>query len=145
MVLDFTNHKATLYDEGDNRLSATSLPQIGKALAGILTHAQATENRIVRVSEVIVTQNQLLKIAEGVRPDVQWEVSKVPASAVLNGGLEQVKAGDFSMPAIMKVLAGTVGAGDVYGAAYDETDNELLGIEELGEEGLKSLVAKSLA
>ena len=34
---------------------------------------------------------------------------------------------------------------DVYGSAYDETDNELLGIKELAEEDLKKRVAEKLA
>ncbi|PMD29423.1 NAD(P)-binding protein [Hyaloscypha variabilis F] len=144
-LLDFANHKANLFDEGDNRMTSTSLPNVGKAIASILKNAKATENKIVRISEVIVTQNGLLKIAEEVRPDIKWEISKVPTSAILKQGLDGVAAGDFSMPTVMKILTGTVAAGDTYGAAYDETDNELLGIKEFSEEDLKKLVAEKLA
>lgn len=143
--LDFANHKATLFDEGDNRMSSTSLPNIGKAIAGILKNSEATKNKIVRTSEVILTQNKLLRIAEVVRPDITWEISKVPASAVLKEGLDGVSAGDFSEPVFMKILTGTAAAGDIYGGAFDETDNELFGIKELTEEDLKKLVAGKLA
>ncbi|KAI0123779.1 hypothetical protein BJ170DRAFT_94808 [Xylariales sp. AK1849] len=145
ILLDFVNHKATLFDEGDNRISSTSQPNVGRALAGILKNPEATENRIVRVSEVILSQNELLRIAEGLRPDIKWEISKVQASAVLKEGLDGLGAGDFTFPVIMKIIAGTAAAGDVYGAAYDQTDNELLGIKELTEEDLKKLVAAKLA
>ncbi|KAE9367246.1 NAD(P)-binding protein [Stipitochalara longipes BDJ] len=145
LFLDFANHKAILYDEGDNRTSSTSLANIGKAVAGILKNAKATENKIVRVSEVILTQNKLIKIAEELRPDIKWETSKVQTSASLKEGLDGVGAGDFSMPVLMKILAGTALAGDTYGSAYDETDNELLGVKELTEEGLKKLVSEKLA
>jgi len=145
LLLDFSNHKATLYDEGNNRISSTSLPNVGKAIAGILTNFEATKNRIVRISEVILTQNQLLRIAEGMRPDIKWEISKVQTSALLKEGLDEIQAGDFSMPVIMKILAGTAFAGDTYGSAYDETDNELLGIKEMTDEDLKKLVAGKLA
>lgn len=145
MLLDFVNHKATLFDEGDNRISSTSLPNIGKALAGILKNSDVTKNKVVRISEVILTQNKLLRIAEGLRPDIKWEISKVQASAVLKEGLDRISAGDFTVPVFMKIVTGTAAAGDVYGAAYDETDNELLGIKELAEEDLKGLVAKKLA
>ncbi|KAG0646840.1 hypothetical protein D0Z07_6395 [Hyphodiscus hymeniophilus] len=144
LLLDFVNHKATLYDEGDNRLSSTSLPNIGKAIAGILKNFEDTKNRIVRTSEVILTQNKLVRIAEGIRPDIKWETTKVQASAVLKEGLGEISAGDFSMPVILKVLAGTALGGDSYGSAYDETDNELLGVKELSEEELKILVAQTL-
>jgi len=36
MLLDFPNHKAELIDGGNNRISSTSLPNIGKAIVGIL-------------------------------------------------------------------------------------------------------------
>ena len=144
MVLDFAERKARLLDEGDNRLSVTSLPEIGKAIVGILNNFEETKNRIVWTSEVILTQNRLLGIAESLRPDVKWDISKVQTSALLKEGLEGCRAGDFSMPVIMKIVTGTAGAGDTYGAAFDETDNELLGIKELTEEYLKKLVAGKL-
>jgi len=142
--LDFVNHKATLYDEGDNRISSTSEPNIGKAIVGIFKNLEATKNKIVRTSEVILTQNRLLRIAEGLRPDIKWETSKVQTSAVLKEGLAEISAGDFSMPVIMKILAGTALAGELYGAAFDVTDNELLGVKELTEEDLKKRVAGKL-
>ncbi len=145
ILLNFENHNATLFDQGDNRISATSLPNVGKAIVGILKNFEATKNRIVRVSEVILTQNGVLRIAEELRPDIKWEINKVETSAILKEGLGELGAGDFSMPVIMKIMAGTAFAGEVYGAAYDETDNKLLGVKELTEEDLKKLVAGKLA
>jgi hypothetical protein len=145
LFLDFANHKATLYDGGDNRISSTSLPNIGKAIVRILKNFEATKNKIVRTSEVILTQNELIRIAEDLRPDIKWETSKVQTSAILKEGLDEVSAGDFSMPVFMKILAGTALAGETYGSAYEETDNELLGVKELTEEDLKKLVAEKLA
>ncbi|EXJ82579.1 hypothetical protein A1O3_06392 [Capronia epimyces CBS 606.96] len=144
MLLDFANHKATLFDKGDNRTTVTSLPTIGKAIVGILKNFNATKNRVVRISEAIVTQNQLLRIAEGLRPNIKWEISEVQTSAVLKEGLDELGAGDFSMPVFMKILKGTALAGDTYGAAFDETDNDLLGVKELTEEDLKKLIAGKL-
>lgn len=144
-LLDFTDRKATLFDEGDNRFSSTSLATAGKAIAGTLKNSEATKNRVVKVSEVILTQNQLLEIAERLRPEDKWEISKVPASAVLKEGLDEFSAGDFSFPVIFKIIKGTSFAGETYGSAYDETDNELLGVKELTEEDLTNIVAEKLA
>lgn len=143
--LDFKHRKATLFDEGDNRMSATTLPACGEAVASILKNVEATKNRVVHVSQVILTQNRVLRIAERLRPDEKWEIEKVGSSATLQDGLDGVKAGDFSFPVIAKVLLGTVMAGDVYGSAFDETDNELLGIQEMTEEELTKVVAEKLA
>lgn len=144
MFLDFANHKATLFDGGDNRLSITSMANVGKAIAGILRNFEATKNKVVRTSEAILTQNGLLKIAEELRPDIKWEISKAQTSAILKEGLDGLEAGDFSMPVIMKILTGTAFGGDSYGSAYDKTDNELLGVKDLTDAELKKLVADKL-
>jgi hypothetical protein len=143
-LLDFPNRKANLYDEGDNRVSSTSLPNIGKAVAGIFQNFEATKNKVVYISEVILTQNKLLKIVEELRPDIKWEVSKVQTSILLKEGLDGARAGDFSMPTIMKILAGTAFAGTTYGAAYDKTENKLLGVKEMTDDDVKKLVAATL-
>lgn len=144
IVLDFTNHKATLFDEGDNKFSSTSLVNIGKAIVGIFNNSEATKNRVVRVSEVILTQNKMLKVADSLRPDIKWELSKIKASALLKEGLDGLSAGDFSMPVALKVIGGTAFAGDVYGGYYEETDNALLGVTELTDENVKNLIFEKL-
>lgn len=88
LLVDFNNHKATLLDEGDNRISATSQPTIGRVIAAIFKSFEATKNRIVKTSEIIITQNMLLKLAKELRPDIKWELSKVPASTILKDGLD---------------------------------------------------------
>ncbi len=145
IFVDFKTHTATLYDDGNNRLSSTSMPNIGKAIVGVLKNFEATKNRIVRTSEIIVTQNQVLRIVRELMPEVNWEVtSKVSTSAILQAGVEEAKAGNFGESVIMKILAGTAMAGETYGSAFDETDNELLGIKELSEEDLKKIIAEYL-
>ena len=144
-LLDFQNHTVTILDEGDNRISSTSLPAVGKAIAAILQNFDATENRVMHVSEAILTQNQLIGFAKEIRPDIEWSISKEQSSLLLQESLEEFGAGDFSVPTFMKLLKGTALAGDTYGAAFDVTDNELLGIKELAPADLKKLIAEKLA
>ena len=144
LLLDFANHKATLFDEGDNRISCTSMPNIGRAIVGIVKNFEATKNRVMRTLEVILTQNKVLKIAEELRPDIKWEINRVQSSAVLKEGLDGISAGDFSMPVQFKILKGTAFAGDTYGSAYDETDNEVLCMQGLTEQDLRKLIAARL-
>lgn len=144
VLLDFAKHQAILYDKGDNRVSSTSMTDIGKAVAGIFENFEATKNKIVRVSQVILTQNQLLEIAQGLKPTVKWEISEVQTSAMLQESLEELRAGNFSEPVVMKLVQATAFGGEAYGAAYYETDNELLGIKELTNEDLKKRVAEVL-
>lgn len=145
VLLDFQNHTVTLLDEGDNRISSTSLPVVGKAIAAILQNLDATQNRVIHVSEAILTQNLLIEFAKELRPDIKWRTSKEQTSVLLQESLEQFGAGDFTMPTIMKLLKGTALAGDTFGSAFDVTDNELLGIKELAPADLKELIAEKLA
>ncbi|EHA19586.1 hypothetical protein ASPNIDRAFT_39010 [Aspergillus niger ATCC 1015] len=144
-LLDFQNHTVTMLDEGDNRISSTSLPAVGRAIAAILQNFDATENRVMHVSEAILTQNQLIGFAKEIRPDIEWSISKEQSSLLLQESLEEFGAGDISVPTFMKLLKGTALAGDTYGAAFDVTDNELLGIKELAPADLKKLIAEKLA
>lgn len=145
MLLDFTNHKGTFYDGGDNRITSTSMANVGKAVAGILQNSEVTKNKIMTVSEVIFTQNKVLKIAKDMKPDIKWDITDAQTSAMLQEGLDAAAAGDFSMPSILKIIGGTALAGDKYGGAYDVTDNELLGVKELTEDDVKKLVASKLS
>lgn len=141
LLVEWKNHKAELYDGGDNKVSTTSLPSIGVAIAGIFKNPEATANKVLFISQAIVTQNQLLEFAKAVKPEIEWETSEIASSDVLKAGLEGLGKGDFSMGTILKVIGGTALGGEAYGGAYDETDNTLLGVSELSEEDVKRLVA----
>jgi len=145
VLLDWEHHAVAIFDDGENRISSTSLPVVGKAVAAILQNFDATKNKIVRTSEIILTQNQVLGIAKELRPDVLWTVSKIQTSVMLQEGLDLFATGDFSMSAVMKLIKGTALAGDKYGGAYDVTDNELLGVKELTLADLRRLIAEKLA
>jgi len=144
VLLDFANHKTVLYDKGDNRISSTSLSNIGKAVAGIFQHFEATKNRVVRVSEVILTQNQLLKVAQKLQPSVKWEISEIQTTTMLQESLEELGAGNFGEQVVLKLIKATAFGGDAYGTAYDETDNKLLEIKELTDDDLEKRVAEAL-
>jgi hypothetical protein len=143
-VMQFAQRKVTLYDDGDNRISSNSLATTGQAIASILKNPEATKNRVVKISEVILTQNQLLKIAKKLRPDDKWDISTVSSSTVMQEGIDELQAGKFSMDAVFKVIKGSALSGERYGSAYDENDNELLGVKELTEKDLEKLVADAM-
>ncbi|GAM33597.1 hypothetical protein TCE0_011f00608 [Talaromyces pinophilus] len=144
ILLDFVNHKATLLDGGDNRISATSLPKVGVAICAILKNFDATNDKVMRVSETILTQNQWLGFTQELNPDIKWELSNARTSVLLEESLKQIEAGEFTESVILKLVTGTSLAGNTYGSAYDVTDNELLGIKELTSDEVKKLIAEKL-
>ncbi|KAH9204258.1 hypothetical protein DL95DRAFT_377111 [Leptodontidium sp. 2 PMI_412] len=143
-IIDFDKHEAVLYDGGDSRFSTNSMAGVGKAIAQILKHPKETSNRMLRISEAILTQNKLLAIAKELKPEITWKTTLVDTSEMMKEALASFGAGDFSPPVFMKFLGSTVFAGNRFGAAYDVTDNELLGVEALSDESLKKLVAGRL-
>ncbi|PVH98151.1 NAD(P)-binding protein [Periconia macrospinosa] len=144
-IVNFKECKALLLDEGDNRFSANSLAASAEAIAGILKNPIATKNRVVHISQAILTQNQILKLAQKLRPEDQWEIEKVASSAMREEALAGFRAGDFSLPVIVKLILGTGIAGETYGGAYAETDNDLLGIKQFSGDDLTQSVAEKLA
>ncbi|KAJ9626770.1 uncharacterized protein PV06_03862 [Exophiala oligosperma] len=114
-------------------------------VAAILQNYEATRNKVVRISEAILAQTKVLSMAKGVRPDIKWDFSNASTSAIMKGNTDALSVGDFSMLVIMNIVKATAFAGDVYGSAYDETDNELPGIKEVAEEDVMQLVAGKLA
>ena len=91
------------------------------------------EHKVIQISEVMITQNQLLKISTALTPSDKWEVSKIPTDQLFQQGLDSVKRGDFSEAAVFGIIKGTALAGDKYGSAYEGTDNKLLGVQQLKE------------
>lgn len=143
-VVDFKNRSVAFIDGGNNRVSTTTLASIGRAVAGIFNNPDKTENRVVYVTEAILTQKQVLDIAKEIKPEIVWTTSNIKSSDILKEGLDAVASGDGSLQAVGKILVGTAFGGEEYGSAYDENDNSLVGIEALTQEKLKSLIAGCL-
>ena len=68
-LLDLQNHTAMLIDEGDDQTGATSLANVGKAIAAILKNVNATEDKFLLISQAILTQNQLIGFAKELQPE----------------------------------------------------------------------------
>ncbi|KAH8819836.1 hypothetical protein F5884DRAFT_849129 [Xylogone sp. PMI_703] len=144
LTTDSANRKVDLIDGGDNRVSATPLDSVGQAIAGILKNLDKTENRTVFVSQVILTQNQVLEIAREVKPEIKWNTSTVLSKNLLQEALSEFASGEVGQQTVLKLLVSTAFGGEEYGSAYDKTDNSLFGIETLGRDDIKKRIAELL-
>lgn len=59
------------------------------------------------------------------------DINQVDSRTMLKDNLKQLSAGDFSTPVILKMVAATAFAGDGYGSAYNQPDNDLLDIKKM--------------
>ncbi|KAJ2892181.1 putative isoflavone reductase like protein P3 [Zalerion maritima] len=131
--------RATLFDNGTTRISWTTLSDTGKAVAGALLHPEETANKQVFVHTANMSQRQLMVAVEealGIsfpQPYGQLSTEKGEAEAY-----EKLKKGDFSgMLDFLK--RGIFGEG--YGTDFSgKVSNELVGIQELDEAGLRKLI-----
>ncbi|KAL4864092.1 hypothetical protein BDV12DRAFT_176695 [Aspergillus spectabilis] len=131
--------RAALHDGGERLYSTTTLPTVGKAVVGVLTHPEETKNRVVRVGEAATTLKEVLALAQEVVGAEGWTVTEPDTTAEVEKALVQVKQGVLThetiMPFIFKAIWGAENGG-----LFEETDNELLGIQELDREGIKKII-----
>ncbi|EED12198.1 conserved hypothetical protein [Talaromyces stipitatus ATCC 10500] len=98
---------ATIFDGGNIPYEATTLAQVGRAIAKSLKKPELTKNQYVYVNSFTVTQNQVLAAIEKASGK-KFKTSESTVEELFSGGAEQWKSGNP-----MGVLAMIAGA--VYG------------------------------
>ena len=89
---------AQIWDDGDVPFAVTNLPDIGKALAAILTNPEAyaaSRNQFVYLASHIVTQRQLVAAAEAATGKA-WPVEKLDGQQLIRSSSEKLAKGDAS-------------------------------------------------
>lgn len=140
-ILDAKNKKATLYDGGERRFSATTLSDIGKAVVGVLRNPEETKNRAVYVQSAAPSVKVLAeagKKASG-KPE-EWTESVVKVDDLLAAAHAELK--EKPNPGVFVKFIQVAIFGDGYGSHFDKLDNDLLGIKELSAAELDALVAR---
>jgi hypothetical protein len=124
---DIANHTATLYDDGENLVSGTTLHHIGKAVAAILRHPELTLNKRIYVTDATFTQKQALSLLEKYTK-TKWIVKNVATASLIEQGAESIAKGDMMQAGYSQLLAlyfGGQGACDF----ESKTSNKALGLE----------------
>ncbi|KAB8349571.1 hypothetical protein FH972_023595 [Carpinus fangiana] len=104
---NISKREAILYDEGETKINTSTWPQVGRAVAALLSlpvHADAGapsleqfKNGFAYVSSFTVSQKDmlesLLRVTQTKIED--WKVTKEPAQERYAKGMAEMKAGDF--------------------------------------------------
>lgn len=139
-IMNVKEKSISLYDGGDRVFSATSLPTIGKAVAGVLTHPEQTKNRAVYVQDTATTLKKLAAMGKKATGPDGWKESVVPIDEVVEQAWAELKK-EKPRPEVFVynfIKASIWGEG--YGSHFEELDNELLGIEEMSDAEVQGLV-----
>ncbi|CEL10139.1 hypothetical protein ASPCAL13264 [Aspergillus calidoustus] len=140
LAIDMDDRVATLYDGGVHPVSASSVSTIGKAIAAALKKPEDTKNRVLRVHDIVLTQRKILELLKKYSPGKSWTETTVDASSELETSLQRLRNEGPSPVAISGVFKAAFFSGK-YNAAYDNTDNELLGLGVKTEEDVEEMAA----
>ncbi|KAI8317226.1 hypothetical protein K4K59_009980 [Colletotrichum sp. SAR11_240] len=141
VAFDYANKTVELWDGGRHRLSTTSVSSIGKAVAGVLKSPEATRNRNIKVHELVVTQRQLYELAKKYSPPgTEWKEIELEGEAAFAEALNGVKEDPYNEGKIMGAIKAGVLSGR-YENAYEQVDNELVGVPFLTEADLEARFA----
>ena len=106
---DFANRTVTLFDDGETRICTSTWPQVGRAVASLLSlkvhpdgeHDKSVcldrfKNGYVYVSSFTISQEDMLESVLRVTHTSleDWTVTKESVHARYNAGIEQMKKGD---------------------------------------------------
>ena len=105
---DFANRVITFFDDGKTKITTTTWPQVGRAVASLLSLpiqpegenkdrcVEHLKNRTVYVSSFTVSQKDILdsvlRVTQTSLED--WKITKEPSKERYTGGIEAMKKGD---------------------------------------------------
>lgn len=139
ILLDVSKYQPKLFDGGDYTFSSTTMPAVGDAVVGVLTHPAETQNRAVYVSEVVTSQNRVLALAKQLAPNKPWEPVDVNLDALFTASREKFAQGQHDLSTVVPLLIKSMLSPE-YGGRFDDNDNKLLGIEEKSDEFVAELL-----
>lgn len=164
MIVNVKEGKGTLYDGGDRVVSFTTTRTVAKAIVGCLLHLEETRDRGVYVQDVATSQNRIVELAGGLRPALEWTLEEADTEVLEREAHDAFLRGDYAdmvgsvSDSILRVggpAAISISCvadsrqvwrmyfgGEQYGMPFQKLDNDLFGIEEMGDQELKALIAK---
>ena len=134
------NKTVSLFDGGDRLFSTTSLATIGKAVVGVIQHLDQTKDRAVYVQDTATTLKKLVALGKkSLGPD-GWKETVVSVDELVEQAWAELKKPQPNPEVfVFNFLRASIW-GEGHGGHFQQLDNELLGINELTEAELQSLV-----
>ncbi|KAI0142223.1 NmrA-like family protein [Xylariaceae sp. FL1272] len=141
MGFNVNTQTATIFDDGAEEFTGTTLEGIAQSVVGVLSHPAATKNRFVKVRSIQVSQNTLLAAFQSVSGK-EWTVERSTAKEVLEEGRRkhQQGLGGWILDLLVFQLF-SPGEKRCIVASLDGSDNKLLGVRG---ESAEEVVRKAL-
>lgn len=140
LVMNLKEKSISLVDGGDRVFSTTTLPTIGKAVAGVLKHPEDTKDRAVFVQDTALTLKELATMGKKATGPEGWKETVVPVDGLLEQAWAEMKKEQPDPNVFVYNFIKAAIWGEGYGSHFERLDNELLGFKEMDDAGLQSLV-----
>lgn len=140
LIMNLKEKSITLFDGGNRVFSTTTLPTIGKAVVGVLKHPEETKDRAVYVQETAITLKELATMGKKATGPDGWKETVVPVAQVLEEAWAELKKEQPNPHVFVYNFIKAAIWGEGYGSHFERLDNELLGVKEMNDVGLQSLV-----
>ncbi len=125
-IVHLKDKTATVVDSGNEKFQASTLAQIGKAVAGILQHPDETANKYVSAASFNLSENELVALVEELAGS-RLAVNRVKSEDLRRAGEEKLAVGDFrGFVDLLRVHNSADGAG--HGLKEGESVNEVIGL-----------------
>jgi hypothetical protein len=102
--VDFANRSATLFDEENVKISTSTWPQVGRAVANLLSLPRTAEgsclekfkDQVIYIDSFAVSQRDMLDSIYRVTgtTEADWKITKESAKGRYEGGVEAMQMGD---------------------------------------------------
>ncbi|KAJ5766799.1 uncharacterized protein N7511_004415 [Penicillium nucicola] len=140
---DFDRRSLTIYDDGNTKNSTSTLSQVGRAVAKVLSLRELPEdendtsltlstflNKGVYIKSFVVSQNDMFESVKRVTgtTEADWTITHEDTKKRYEDGLAQVKVGN--MAGFSKMLYARTFFPDDSNDMTEKTQNELLGLPE---------------
>ncbi|EPS37129.1 hypothetical protein H072_9275 [Dactylellina haptotyla CBS 200.50] len=89
---DIPSRRATIYDKGDRRFTASTLAQVASAVVGILLNPVETANKFMYIGSFTTSQTEILQVLKSILGD--WTVEQASSADLVDIGREKVKRRD---------------------------------------------------
>ncbi|MCJ1443921.1 MAG: hypothetical protein MMC23_004421 [Stictis urceolatum] len=127
LQVDVKNRKATIFDGGDIRWSATTIDTIGLATARILQKEEETKNKMLYIQSFCVTQNEILASVEKATGQ-KFEVKHVSSNDFITRTKKEME--DSKNAEAVENMVSVLGIIDANWELKDNFANSLLGLKD---------------
>lgn len=129
MGFSISDHSATIYDNGEEEFTGTTMDGIAQSVVGVLTHPGETKNRFVKVLSINTCQNKLLQAFQHATGE-QWVVQKSTTKELMASGRRKLAdgSGGWVLDLVVAQLYDEGEARCVVAPRRSESDADLVGV-----------------